>query len=368
MKIILSICLVFLLSFHVHGQKEYKYTVPAITEDGWQVANMSNKLSASDTMHYFLSAMAKEQRKHNIHSFLLVQNGMLMIDEYYGNYNLKKKHDLRSATKSITSLLVGKAIALGHIKDLDDPITMYIDKTSYPEILTGKLKDITIRHLLTMTSGLDCDDWDKKSPGQEDKMYRKRDWIKHLLKLDVINTPGTQTKYCTGGVVLLGEIVAKASGIKFDEFAKRYLFDPLVITDYQWQYFDKNKKTDAGGHLFLRPRDMAKIGQLVLQYGKWKDKEIIPSSWIKTATSNINHLGPFDYGFLWWHFKMPTGTKKTTMVFASGNGGQLIFVFPEYDTVCVFTGGNYNNEKAKTPFYLLNNNILPLLKPNKSSN
>ncbi len=358
-----KVCLVILLvsfAFQVVAQTQFEYKQPKNLQDGWEVINMEDHLRAADTMSYFLKAMNDNQKKHKIHSFLLVQQGKLMIEEYYGNYDRTKKHDLRSATKSITALLVGKAIALGHIKSLDEPITAYIDKKSYPNLSMEGFYKIKIRHLLTMTSGLDCNDWDKKSPGQEDKMYKKRDWIKHLLSLDLIQSPGEHASYCTGGVVLLGEIVAKTSGMKFDQFAKKYLFDPLGIVDYQWQYFDKNTKTDAGGHLYLSPRDMAKIGLLVLNNGLWNNMEVIPAPWVKEALSTKTHLGTFDYGFLWRRFEMPIGLKKTTMHFASGNGGQYIFIFPEYDLICVFTGGNYNSEKSGTPFYLLRNNILPM--------
>lgn len=369
MKIILRtplfICYL-LISTSLHAQNQYSYNEPFVFDDGWITNNIRSHGIDAQLIYSMLRKMGQEEN-HNIHSLLLARNGELILEKYFLHYNPDKTHDLRSSTKSITSLLVGIAIDQGFIDTIDDPIFKYLPAKRRREHSITKKNKITIRHLLTMSSGLDCDDWDKRSPGQEDKMYRRKDWIDHVLKLELINEPGAKNAYCTGGVVLLGEIIAGASSMDYDDFAKKYLFDPLQIVNYRWSYFNNNQNVDSGGHLFLTPRDMAKIGQLVLNKGDWGGKKIVSAPWIEKSTTAGTNLGGVDLGYLWWNTPLKYETGYVNTIFASGNGGQYIFIIPQLDLVCVFTGGNYNSEKGKLPFYLIQNSILPAICRNSSS-
>ena len=175
---------------------------------------------------YSVSERLKEENDHKVHSILVARNGVLVFEAYFKGHTRQNPHDLRSATKSITSLLTGIAIDQGILKSVEDPMMDYLS-ASYPEI--SDKNDIQLRHLLTMQSGLDCHDSDRKTRGQEDRMYRSRDWVAYFLSLSSTYAPGDSTRYCTGGVVALGEAIAVAADKDFAAFADEMLFAPLGI-------------------------------------------------------------------------------------------------------------------------------------------
>jgi CubicO group peptidase (beta-lactamase class C family) len=192
-------------------------------------------------------------------------------------------------------------------------------------------------------------------------MYRARDWTRHFLELARTDPPGTHTRYCTGGVIALGRIVAAASGRSIAEFAAEHLFAPLGIHAYAWRRFDHGRQTDTGGHLRLRPRALAKLGQLVLQRGVWDQGDIVSGAWIDASTAVHTR---FDadrrpYGYLWWRVQAQLGPRTIDIIYAEGNGGQYIFIAPALDLVVVFTGSNYDDPAAARPFALLGEYILP---------
>ena len=354
---IYSISLLLVYSTCTQAKESYTYTVPQQTSDGWRVNDLESQQIDSTLFYKFMDSLPKE-KKHKIHSILIARNNRLVFEEYFGKYGAETRHDLRSATKSITSLLIGIALEKGYINSLDDPIFNYLKSYLPVENQDGKEK-ITIRHLLTVSSGLACDDWDKKSPGQEDKMYRKKDWIRHVLNLPMEYAPGDTARYCTGGVILLGEIIHQASGKHVDEFAAEYLFEPLGIINYNWSYIKKSKNVDSGGHIFMTPRDMAKIGQLVLSAGAWESEQIVSEEWIKLSTAQQTLLGGAHYGFLWWRLPFRLGEELSTAICARGNGGQYIMLLPDAQLMAVFTGGNYNSPNAQIPLNVMSKVILP---------
>jgi len=336
----------------------YNYQIPARGNDGWVTAHLAEKEIDTTTIFSFFRTMSSE-KGHGIHSILLFKNQHLVLEEYYGKYNASETHDIRSATKSITALLVGIALDKGFLQSIDDPINKYLSHYQPFKNPDARKDKITIRHLLTMSAGWECNDWDKKSDGQEDKMYRKKDWIRFVLDLPMENNPGDTSLYCTGGVVVLGEIIHHASGMKADEFSRKYLFQPLGIENYHWSYFGKKDKVDTGGHLYLTPRDMAKIGQLVLNKGEWNGQQLVSSSWINMITDIHTQIGNMKYGFLWWSIPFKIQGEEVTSICATGNGGQYIMIFPTLDLICVFTGKNYNSPKAQLPFHVMNKIMLP---------
>ena len=304
------------------------------------------------------------ERRHGIDSMLVVRRGRLVAERYWNGHDMATLHDLRSATKSVTSLLVGIALDRGLLGDVHDPALPYLAR-AYPRLAVDPA--ITLEHLLTMRSGLACDDRDRRSPGHEDRMYRARDWPRFFLELPRSDAPGERTTYCTGGVVALGRIVAEASGQSIAAFASESLFAPLGILTYAWRSFDGRRQIDTGGHLRLRPRAMAKIGQLVLQRGVWDQGEIVSGAWIDASTAVHTRFTDDrrPYGYLWWQVQVvqPRGTavdaRRIDVVYAAGNGGQYIFIAPALDLVVVFTGSNYNSPTGERPFAILGEYILP---------
>jgi CubicO group peptidase (beta-lactamase class C family) len=300
------------------------------------------------------------ERHHGIDSMLVVRRGRLVSEHYWNGYDAATLHDLRSVTKSITALLVGIALERGLLGDLHDPAMPYL-AAAYPGLRADDDPPITLEDLLTMRSGLACDDRDRRSPGHEDRMVRARDWTRFFLTLPRTHKPGERTQYCTGGVVTLGRIVAEAAGRTIPDFADEHLFAPLGIHAHAWRHFDRGRQTDTGGHLHLRPRAMAKLGQLVLQRGVWDQGDIVSGAWIDAMTAVQTRMDADQqpYGYLWWRVQAKLRAQTIDLIYASGNGGQYIFIAPSLDLVAVFTGSNYNDPAAGRPFAILGEYILP---------
>jgi CubicO group peptidase (beta-lactamase class C family) len=328
--------------------------------EGWVIAEPS-EVGMDAVLLRAAAARLDGERKHGIDSMLVVRRGRIVAEHYWHGHDMATLHDLRSATKSVTSLLVGIALERGLMKDVGDPVMGYLGRV-YPEF-AGESDDppITLEHLLTMRSGRACDDRDPRSPGQEDTMYKSRDWVRFFLALPRAYPPGERTQYCTGGVVTLGRVVAEAAGTSIGEFSARYLFGPLGVRTAAWRRFDGDRQTDTGGHLYLRPRAMAKIGQLVLQRGVWDGEDIVSGAWIDASTAVHTRFADDDrpYGYLWWRAQARLGARNVDVIFADGNGGQYIFVVPALDLVVVFTGHSYNDPAAARPFAILGQYILP---------
>jgi CubicO group peptidase (beta-lactamase class C family) len=290
---------------------------------------------------------------------LVLRHGKPVFEQYWNGYDKDTMHDLRSATKSITALLVGIAIDQGMLAGADQPIADHLS-AAYPNAPAFK-EGMTLHHLLTMSSGLQCNDFSSASPGYEEKMYDSTDWVRFFLELPRNVAPGEATYYCTGGVVALGRIVAEAGKLTVPAFAESRLFGPLGVPQVQWAMFDNKRQTDTGGHLYMRPRDMARIGQLVLQKGTWEGKQLVPAAWIAQATRRHTAISGTQYGYLWWLRELPYQGRKVGMHYANGNGGQNIFVIPELELVVVFTGENYNSPMAAQGLQLLEKAILPAI-------
>lgn len=297
----------------------------------------------------------RAKKKHKIHSMLIARHGLLVHEEYFNGFGPETPHDLRSATKSITSLLTGIAIDQGTL-DLSTSLrSLVIDE--YPS--SAIPEQLQLRHLLTMSSGLDCDDSDRSTRGQEDRMYRSNDWLAYFLSLDQISEPGQETRYCTGGVIALGAAIAAATHMDFARFAELNLFKPLGINNFQWARYNNDQGVDSGGHLLLTPRAMTKIGMLVSQSGLWNENRIVSESWINRSTSRHTQISNNPYGYLWWRNILTSGNKSVTVISARGNGGQVIFIVPEYDLVAVFTAGYYNSEDVQIVYDIFHRAVLP---------
>ncbi len=358
MKNIATLIIITLfISGFCYGQDSYIYSKPKDLGDGWKTNNLKSQ-SVDTTLIYKLFSQLKD-RENKIHSVLLVKGNQIIIEEYLNGQIVDQKHDLRSATKSITSILMGIAIDKGFIDSINDPISKYLKSPIPNKNLDQRKEKITIKHLLTMSTGLDCNDWDKKSKGREDKIYKKNDWLQYFLNLPMINEPGEVSNYCTMGQILATEIISQASGMTIDKFAEQYLFNPLDINYVSWGHTSNKKIIPSGKRLYMTSRDMAKIGQLILNKGKWNEKQLISEKWIEESTTPKTKITEIDYGYLWWNIPFKANGKMFVSKTATGNGGQYIMVLPELDIVAVFTGGAYNSQEDKLPFAIMTDIFLP---------
>ena len=273
----------------------------------------------------------------HIQSVIIMQDGKMIFEKYYQGYTEDDIFRICSATKTITSALVGVAVKEGFIESVDQKIAGF-----FKEYMTAnedpQIREITIKHLLTMTSGLD---WNENQWGELVYYSDTKDLMKFTMELRVSKKPGEIFNYNTLGSQLLSGIITKASKMSTLEFAKKYLFGPLGITKYKWDT-DKMGFYIGGADLYLRTRDMAKIGQLYLNDGIWDGKRILPEGWVAESTSEHNKGGsPHNesYGYHCW----VTTVKGYNAFFAGGYGGQFIFVVPDLKLAVAITSYPYGS-------------------------
>jgi CubicO group peptidase (beta-lactamase class C family) len=345
------------ISGFCYGQDEYIYSKPKDIGDGWKTNDLKS-LNIDTTLIYKMFNQLNNN-ENKIQSVLLIKENQIIIEEYLNGQTQNQNHDLRSTTKSIRSILLGIAIDKGFIENVNDPISKYLKSPLPKKNIDERKEKITIKDLLTMSSGLDCNDWDKKSKGQEDKVSKKKDWLQYTLDLPIVNEPGTVSNYCSMGAILVAEIISQASGLTIDKFAEQYLFKPLNISNVNWGHTSKKEIISSGKRLYMTSRDMAKIGQLILNNGKWNDKQVVSEKWIEESTTPKTKITGIDYGYLWWNIPFRVNEKTYISKTATGNGGQYIFVFTELDMIAVFTGSAYNSQEDKLPFKAMTDILLP---------
>ena len=286
----------------------------------------------------YIRSTSKNEPSNAVRSVLIARHNKLVVETYFNGWHRERKQDMRSATKSITSALIGIGIDKGIIPDENAKILDFFNEYNSFDNWDDRKSDMTIRHFLRMQTGLACNDWVPTSIGNEEFMYQSDDWVKFVLDLPMQTNPGQNFSYCTGSPVTLGAVLANASKKSIPEFAEENLFSHLSISDYNWEFIP-NGRTDTGGHLQLRPRDMLKIGLLFLNNGSWKGKQIISKEWIQKSTEPTSVAGGHEYGYLWWSTTWDIDGNPISAYFAWGNGGQQIFVLPQLDAVVVFTAG-----------------------------
>jgi len=341
------------------GAAEVVTITPESIGDGWRVSTPEAEGMNGSVLLGGLQAI-RDGDYPKVDSMVVVKNGAVIAEGYFNGYARDSLHDVRSASKSVTSALAGIAIQQG-LFAADDPIALHIPGFESHANMDDRKRAITIRHLLHMNSGLDCDDWTSSSPGNEERMYNTQDWVGFILDLRMARDPGSGPSYCTGGVVVLGHIIASRSGMTLDNFAMTYLFGPMGVTDTGWRRSPDGRATGGGG-MRLRPRDMAKFGSLYLNAGRWNGAAVVPESWVTESHVEVERLGRDGYGLLWWKREMSVPGNDQTVVFASGNGGNFVFLIPNYQLVVAFTGTNYNSDRGDQPFEIMNRRVFAAIR------
>jgi CubicO group peptidase (beta-lactamase class C family) len=251
-------------------------------------------------------------------------------------------HTLQSVSKTITSIIIGVARARGDFPDIDTPVMKYFDESKVANVDDRKRR-MTIRHLLTMSAGLDWNEGlpysDPKNTGSQ--MEAATDWVEYTINRPMAFEPGKTFAYNSGATQILAHVFRVATGMDIEEYAVRYLFTPLGIKQYFWKR-SPSGLVDAEGGIYLRPRDVAKLWYLFLQGGKWDGKQIVTPEWIKDSLTPHMDLGPnAKYGLKWWLY--PYGPDNKYLAWSgNGFGGQRPLVLPEYDLVAVYTAWNVN--------------------------
>lgn len=323
---------------------------PPNTGDGWQTSTPA----AEGLDEAQLSSIFDSIRNGvfpGVDSMVVIRNQRIVAEGYFNGFGRDTVHELRSTGKSFISTLAGLAIDQG-LLGLDDPLSQHIpDFESYRNVDANK-RAITLRHLLNMSAGFDCSDWDTGSPGNEEKMYDSRDWIRFMLDLRMIAAPGTRSDYCTGGVVLLAQVVANRSGMALEDYAQQWLLGPLAIQKSVWRHSPDGKATGATG-FGLTPRDAAKLGALFVNEGVWNGTRIVSESWVMATRLSPVSLRNQGYGYLWWKHRFQHGNAVLESAHTAGNGGNFIFTIPSHELVVAFTGSNYNTNRSDSPLQIM---------------
>lgn len=342
---------------------DYRYHAPVDLHDGIAVGDIAASGLGIDTANSIVRGILAGTYP-DVHSVLLYQHGKLVLEEYFYGYDVQRPHQLRSATKSIVSALAGIAIDRGAIAGVHEPVLPHMSYSSY-EHPDPRKATITLEDLLSMSSGLDCNDHSSTSPGREVLLYDKPDWVKATLDLPMINPPGTKAYYCSGGVAVVGRLIENAMHTKLPDLAQANLFGPLGISRDSWKWnYDLTSADKEFSQIHLRSRDMLKLGILYLNDGRWRGRQVISESWVRASLAEHSHVDNVSYGYFWWrpwlNVDTAAGMQHVYLSAAQGNGGQKIYIVPQYDLVAVFTGGGYNAESTP-PNTIMAKIILPAL-------
>jgi CubicO group peptidase (beta-lactamase class C family) len=362
-----------------HG---YSYRVPEQTGDGWQTASLEDVGMDTGRMVDLMNDLS-DHPDHWVHGIVVIKDGKLVFEEYFPgedmdlsdlangiafahhDFDRNTLHSAASVSKSVTSVLLGIAIDDGLVQGTQQ--TMFSYFPDYAQLSDATKNQITLQQMLTMTSGLPWNESSSYDDPQNDlvAMVASDDPIRYVLSKSTVATPGVQFTYNSGTANLVGEIVRRASGGTLASFAAQHLFGPLGIESYEWYGFPHAPAMMvASSTLYLRPRDMAKIGQLYLDGGVWNGTRVVSAEWISRSTqesvasveSPVPALNP-RYGFLWWLGTFTTG--HTGTYFAAGFGGQFIFVLPELEMVVVFTAGGFQDANYDPVLQAMNQYVLP---------
>lgn len=331
-------------------------TTTAVAQSEWEIAPPASA-GLDEARLKALDAKIRAGDFKKVTSVLIARHGKLVHESYFDDGRAEALRNTRSATKTIAGMLAGIALGSGAISGVEAPVLpFFADKQPFenPDPRKGK---VTLQDLLTMSSILECDDWNEYSRGNEERMYIIEDWSSFFLDLPVkgyapwVKKPadspyGRSFSYCTAGVFMVGRVVERATKTKIEDFAQSALFTPLGIAKAEWQ-FSPLGEAQTGGGLSLRSRDLLKLGQLYLNGGMWRGKQIVPAKWVEESTRPHARIDDAnDYGYLLWLRRFKPDDARSAAWYMTGNGGNKVVMFPALDLVAVITTTNFNTRDA----------------------
>jgi len=352
---------VFMFSFlngHTQPTDKLKPLIPELPFMSLEDAGFNK-----DSIAHLLK-LIQETSPNDFRGLVVIKDNKLVLEEYYNTYWRNTIHDIRSAGKSVTALLLGIALKEGLVKNLEQDVYSFFPVSKYPHINKG-YKNITLRHLLTMASGLDATD-NPQTAGHVVNWIARDDWKDYLLQVSQTSKAGSAWVYADINPLIIAAIIEQTSGLSLKEYAKQKLFDPLGIEQFYW-YTNAANQTGAAGNLYLSTLDFAKLGLLVLNKGLWKNTQLIDSDYIKSLSIksfDLKDNNPYSdaYGLLWYTSQRTFGGKKIDYMFASGNGGNQLIVIPEKEIVIALTSSAYGQGYGHGRSYNIMSKILAALR------
>ncbi len=342
---------------------ESLYEIPEVLGDGLQVASLGD-VGASQKPIDTLLADLEVGVYDKVDSLLVLKDGKLVVERYFGDWNVTKPHQMQSVSKSFTSLLAGSAILQGHIAGVEEPLVKYL--LDHRELLTDGREAITIEHLLTMSAGLDWNEMSSQPTDPENarlQEVRSEDSVGFTLSRELVDDPGSVFNYSGGVVTVLGEVVRHATeSERLLDYVEQSTLATLEMGQLAWLAQMDGRQNAAGG-LMLRPRDLAKIGLLMLRDGVWDGERLLPEGWVDASLDNhIDTPADWDeYGYLWWGRTYQSDGHEYSVDAARGWGGQLLILVRELDLAVVMTATNFAAPTALDP--MMTGVILPAFGP-----
>ncbi len=358
-------------------RQSYTYQAPDNTGDGWVTGSLTDVGMKVAPLQALMEILLNREN-HEIHSILVIKDDLLVFEEYFSghdfnagganyhgmllNFDRDVAHNLHSATKSITSTILGIAINQGFIASVEDKLYDFFPQY---ESLRNEMKDrMRLKHLLNMRAGWAWNEWDEpvtSSNSNYMQMLFSGDPLRFVLAQPMDAEPGSKFNYSGGVTNVLGQVVETSVPSSFERFADLVLFNPLGITNWRWPYFPSGMIL-VSGDLHIRPRDMAKIGYLFIKGGKWQQNQIVTQNWIDQAIRqrvDLPDLGWADgYGYQWWFQTFTVNGVAFKTFRAEGWGGQLIIQVPDLNMVVVFTGANYTTSPFPSLRTMMESHIL----------
>lgn len=328
---------------------------PEPGDDGWTVA-APEAAGLDPALLAGLAPQFEAWPEAKLHAVLIARRGRLAYERYFTgsdqrwgqplgrvSYRADLRHDLRSVTKSIVGLLAGIGVERGWLPDLDAPVFGFFPE--HAGLRTPQKDAIVLRHLLTMSAGLAWnEDLPYGDPGNSERqMSVAPDRSGFVLGQPLVRPPGAVWRYNGGLTWLLAEVLARSGGAPVEALAQEALFAPLGIADLEWVRYADGAANPVSG-LRLRPRDLLKIGQCVLDGGLWQDHRVVPQGWVaESLTPQINGQGLYFYGYHWWLGRSLVRRREILWAAATGWGGQRLYIVPALDLVVAVLAGLYDD-------------------------
>lgn len=360
----LFLCLAISLLSCSHGQAQPKDPMKPQLSD-LQVISPEQAGFNRDSIAN-LMALIRATPPNDFRGLVVIKDQQIAIEEYFNTYWRNSVHDIRSAGKSVTALLLGIALKEGLVDNLDRDVSSFFAKSKFPNI-NEDYRRITLRNLLDMASGLDADTDNPQSSGHASKWIARDDWRDYLLQVPLTYEPGSRYVYADINPLLIAGVIEETSGMSLQDFARQKLFNPLGIKQFYW-YTNAANQTGAAGNLYLSTLDFAKLGVLVINGGKWGSQQLLDAGYIKSLykeSFDLRDDNPYSdaYGMFWYKSHRTFGKNKFDYIYASGNGGNHLIVIPRHKMVIALTSSAYGPGIGHGRSYTIMGKILEAFEP-----
>lgn len=341
-------------AFYPRGKRpgRYAYRPPLALDDGWPVSTLDAADIDRATMEKFVQSILDRPMDSpdapQVHGLLIARHGKLVLEEYFHEQNRDKLHNTRSASKSLTALVIGAAMQAGVPLKLSSPVYQVMNGGAFPPDLEPQKRAMKLEDLLTMSSGYFCDDTNDQAPGNEDGMWEQEaepDFYRFTMKVPLVTPPGENAVYCSASPNLALGMAGRAANEDPMTLFDGLVGEPMKIRRYRWG-LDRVGHPYGGGGMDVLLRDFVKLGQLMLNGGTWEGRRIVSQEFAARARSRLYHLRNVYYGYLWWGEDYPYKDRTVYAFSARGAGGQTVTVIPDLELIVATFAGNFGSRKG----------------------